>query len=322
MRAMNIKTYAPAMLAATVIIAGGCSSDASRLTPTAPGELASRLQRAAPAATADVFVRVFWGSDVVGYARTGGPPVETLSGLADPRGLAFDANGNLYVADRYSQDIEVYAPGSTSPFRSLAEPSGDQPYLVAVDGQNHLWVGNDTAGSADIVEFTTTGSLLQTLFCKGLKDLSSGAIAADSAGNVFIQAINVHRAVVVEEIPAGKTTCAALPPKPAYPGGLTLTSAGSLVVGDNQNYDAFTYAAPSFKRIVERTNFGGGNPSGASDPAAIALTKDNTQIWTADYPGNSTGASITLFPYPHGSRKPLVSIDLSVSGALYLAVDY
>ena len=42
-------------------------------------------------------------------------PTATLTGLTNPRGLAFDASGNLYVANYGNNTVSKFAPGSTTP---------------------------------------------------------------------------------------------------------------------------------------------------------------------------------------------------------------
>ena len=50
----------------------------------------------------------------------GGTPTATLTGLAAPdAAMAFDAHGNLFVANEAGGTVSVFAPGSTTPTRTL-----------------------------------------------------------------------------------------------------------------------------------------------------------------------------------------------------------
>jgi hypothetical protein len=80
--------------------------------------------------------------------------VFVTNGLSNPQGLAFDGNGNLYVADEGDRTIEIFnASGQPSTFTStnlLNEPIG-----LAFDGNGNLFVAN--YGDGDILEFNSNG---------------------------------------------------------------------------------------------------------------------------------------------------------------------
>ena len=75
--------------------------------------------------------------------KTGIPIVSAFvsSGLDEPEGLAFDAGGNLYVANEGNNTISKVTPaGVVSPFVSsgLDEPTG-----LAFDAGGNLYVANE-----------------------------------------------------------------------------------------------------------------------------------------------------------------------------------
>lgn len=259
---------------------------------------------------------------MLGYAHTGGRRVIQLSGLVDPGGLAFDAKHDLYVSDEQQTAIFAFKPGSMRAYKAIHMPASYTPFSVAVDTAGHVWVGTYYRfGPGNLTEFDRQGTVMQTVQCPSMTDYTR-AIAADRKGNLFIDApIGVRQYIpYIDEVPAGEHSCKRLPPKLSSFGGLAAANSGALVVGDFYNYDAFTYAPPGFQRLIARTNFGGGNPHGASFPGAIALTHDNSGIWVATQSGSGEYAA-ALYRYPHGSSRRLVRIPLR-DGASAVAVDY
>ena len=77
-------------------------------------------------------------------------PVLPKDAIADPRGLAFDAQGNLYVADGGPEVVQVFAANGKR-LRTIGEPGGRQlgdynrnrienPKGIAIDARGNLWV--------------------------------------------------------------------------------------------------------------------------------------------------------------------------------------
>ena len=67
-------------------------------------------------------------------------PSATLTGLNDPDALAFDASGNLYVANTGGNTVSEFAPGSTTPTATLT--GLNDPYALAFDASGNLYVAN------------------------------------------------------------------------------------------------------------------------------------------------------------------------------------
>jgi len=93
-------------------------------------------------------------------------PAVTLSAssgsLSGPAGLAFDANGNLWVANGTSNTVvqfaasQLAASGSPTPTVTLGATNGSLggPFCLAFDARGNLWVTNTNAST--VVEFTAS----------------------------------------------------------------------------------------------------------------------------------------------------------------------
>ena len=62
-------------------------------------------------------------------------------GVGDPSGIALDAAGNVYVANRLWQTVTVYSPNKLGPVRTLKVGAGF-PQAIAVDASGNIYVAN------------------------------------------------------------------------------------------------------------------------------------------------------------------------------------
>ena len=237
--------------------------------------------------------------------------------LGTPLGLAFDAKGNLWVADLNDNAIEEYTPsqlassGAPNPavILSTSGASTEQPSAVAFDSSGNLWVadvGSASKDSGHVVEFTadqltSSGSPTPAITLNQLPADSSiwGAvsIAFDGSGNLWIAngdyGVDGPNTVVMfsanELVASGDPTPAViLRPSSgslASPAGLAFDASGNLWVG---NLTASTLVQFTASQLVSS-----GSPtpnvtiSGSSllDPAGLAF--DPTCIGTAHQAGSA-----------------------------------
>jgi hypothetical protein len=95
---------------------------ARSVRPTILALAAATLAALGPAARADLFV-----AGTISEVAPGGTVTAFVSGFSHPMGLAFDASGNLFVADNRLGTISEVAPGGTvTPFAS----GFSQPYFM------------------------------------------------------------------------------------------------------------------------------------------------------------------------------------------------
>lgn len=89
-------------------------------------------------------------SQVLVFAHDSSKMLRTVSaGVSDPRSLAFDASGTLYVADTNLNAIGVYPHGATTRLRKIT--SGVRgPTALGVDASGNLYVANNTASTVTV----------------------------------------------------------------------------------------------------------------------------------------------------------------------------
>ena len=110
------------------------------------------------------------GSGFAGYSGDGGPATERDAVFRDPLGVAVDAAGNLYIADRYNDAVRMVSAsgiistvagngyccygGDGGPATSCAYL--DLPSGVAVDGAGNLYIADYSNNRVRKVDLTGT----------------------------------------------------------------------------------------------------------------------------------------------------------------------
>jgi sugar lactone lactonase YvrE len=200
---------------------GGQATSASLNAPTgiavdAAGNLyiADLFNNRVRKVTTDGVIRAVAGSGIPGFAGDGGPAASAL--LNNPYGVAVDASGSLYIADRGNNCIrKVAADGSISTIAGNGTFgfSGDggpafsaqlnSPIGVALDAAGNIFIAD--TGNDRVREIASDG-VIRTVAGNGAFGFSGdggpatsakigyiAGIAVDSAGNLFIADTDNHR---------------------------------------------------------------------------------------------------------------------------------
>jgi hypothetical protein len=154
------------------------------------------------------------------------------SGLTDPRDVAFDSAGNLFVVgydhDELFGEAAVYKI-TLSGVRTTFASGLSYPSYLAADRAGNLFVADYDDGI--IYKYKPTGS--RAIFASGLHH--PVGMAFDSSGNLFVadnNAGNIHQGSIYEYKPNGsRTTFAVLNPSDR-PADLTFDSMGNLLMAD------------------------------------------------------------------------------------------
>ncbi len=180
------------------------------------------------------------------------PTVSTFaSGFSDPQGLAFDAAGNLYVANDGNNTVSKVTPaGVVSTFASgFNGPDG-----LAFDAAGNLYVANENGNTVSKV---TPAGVVST-FASGFNLPSS--LAFDAVGNLYVTNIGT----VSKVTPAGvvSTFASGL----SGPTGLAFDPAGNLYVS-NGNSNTVSKVTPAGVVSTFASGFSGAEAWPSTPPA-------------------------------------------------------
>jgi len=119
----------------------------------------------------------------------------TAHPLNQPRGLALDAKGNLYVANEGANQILIYNPSYVQQTAKTVTANISKPTSVAFDPTGNLWVAN--LGNFSITEYAPTGTqIVAGTFTQGITGPNS--LAVDGLGDVWVEnsfsTVNVYAA--------------------------------------------------------------------------------------------------------------------------------
>jgi len=222
-----------------------------------------RVRKVTPAGT----ITTVAGNGQQGYSGDGGPA--TAASLAGPSGVAVDAAGNLYAADRDNDRIrKVTTDGIITNFagngskrlagdgQAAVGASLNRPAGVALDAAGGLYIADSENNR--IRKVTPTGTIT-TLAGNGqygysgdggpatAASLSPGGVAVDAAGNLYIADYGNDR--IRKVTPAGTITTVAGNGQWGYSGdggpataaslnrpyGVAVDATGNLYIADGQN---------------------------------------------------------------------------------------
>lgn len=147
------------------------------------------------------------------------PTDYVTTGFNTPTGIAFDASGNLFVADFYTYKVTKVTPGLVQ--SNFATVNGT-PQQIAFDASGNLWLAG--SGFIQEIEKITPAGVITTYSASG----SPYGIAIDAAGNVFYSESNSGN--IKKRTTAGVTSTFAT--GFSQPNGLAFDKSGNLLVAD------------------------------------------------------------------------------------------
>ena len=241
----------------------------------------------------------------------GGSPRAAITGLNYAQAMAFDAEGNLYVADGGAATVDVFAPGSTRPKAKLFGLS--LPDAMAFDAKGNLYVAD--SGAAAVFVFAP-GATRPTSKLTGVD--WPDALAIDAHGNVFV-ANNDPDGVnnTVSMFTPGSTTATATLTGIDLPTALAFDASGNLYAADIGT----TVGDPPVAVF----------PPGATFPTEDIYGPANAEALAFDSSGNlyvADGPDGTVSVYPPGATSTSTTITglddpdgmaFDKSGNLYVA---
>ena len=230
-------------------------------------------------------ITTFAGSGVRGFGGNSGAAINAE--FTSPAGLAFDTEGNLYVADVGSGSVRKISPSGTiaafagggfGGFGAIVGDGGHAfnavlslPYAVTADTLGNVYIGD--IGASAIARVGTDG-LIQTV----VTGVSIGSLAADGAGNVFFA--NYRNNTINRINPDGTVNVIAGDTAPSYNGdggpaqfaefnqpyGVAADSSGNIYVAEYANQDVRLLSPIAFGSLFitnAGSNLGAPGPNGS-----------------------------------------------------------
>jgi sugar lactone lactonase YvrE len=164
-------------------------------------------------------------SSGVGAAAYNSAAVIIGSGLKTPAGVAVDAAGNVYVADKGNNAIKKYVSGAGS---AVIIGSGfSAPDAVAVDGAGNVYVADH--GNNTIKEIPFVGGSPVTL---GSGFSGPTSVAVDAAGNIYVADLGNNE---IKKIPSGNGAPITIGSGFSNATGVAVDAYGNVYVADQGN---------------------------------------------------------------------------------------
>ena len=236
------------------------------------------------------------GNGTSGFSGDNGPA--TSAQLATPQGIAVDSAGNLFIADYYNNRIREVSGGvittvvgnGTLGFADNVPAAGPvlyEPNGIAVDSAGNLYI----ADGSDRIRKVANG-VIATVVGNGFEGFSGdngpaisaqlnapGALAVDSAGNLFIADTWNNR---IREVSNGVITTVAGNGSLAFGGdngpatgaqltaaGLAVDSAGNLYIADSYNSRIRKVSNGVITTVVGNGTFAFGGDNGPATSAQL-----------------------------------------------------
>ena len=253
----------------------------------------------AAAAPGDIYVANFLTSSIDIITSGSGVVFADDSSFGNPNDIAFDASGNLYVANA-PNTITRYTPAGVASVFADASSGLNSPFGLAFDSKGNLFVANSSDSGDNILKFTSEG--VASVFADSSKGVAEPlGLAVDASDNLFVA--NEGEENILRITPAGVSTVFAATGTSGleYPFGLAFDASGNLFVVNNAD------GGPSILRF---TPSGVGSvfaTDGLRDPQDLAFDAAGN-LYVTDEQGfvemYSPGGAPSLF-YSSGGGYPV-----------------
>ncbi len=237
------------------------------------------------------------------------------TGLSDPRGIALDANGNIYVANYDASTVTVYPAGSNgnvAPSETIDSPGVTG---LALDARGNIYV---TSGGDALSVYPpgSNGNVAPSATIAGSNTGLNDAwdLAVDATGNTYVangNAVTVYppgsNGNVAPSATIGSNTVL------SNPGGIALDFYANIYIS-NRNNTVTVYPAGSNANAAPSSTVGGAK-TGLNFPTGIALDASGNIYVANDGSENGGADAITVYPAgSNGNVVPSATIDGSKTG--------
>jgi streptogramin lyase len=208
-------------------------------------------------------------------------------GMNLPTAMAFDSNGNAWVASYFSALTELPPLGTGGAAQQISSATAalNESYGLTIDGNNNIWVASEQTGNSinsgygNVVKFSNTGQVLS-----GANGFSAGGVyfpqglAADTTGNVWV-------------VDYGDSLMTLLSSSGSAVNGSTAWGSGQLFLPVAVAVDAShnAWVANQSASTITRISADGSNVAQVSccNGASGLAVDQGGNVWVANYFGNS-----------------------------------
>ena len=265
-----------------------------------------------------VLAVLVWVVCPVSHAQTahfsGSQRTLPVTGLNNPRQVAVDATGNLYIADSGNNRVlkETLSGGTYT--QSTIGSGLNLPFGVAVDASGNVYIADLNNGRV-LKETLSGGSYTQSTISSNIP--FPVAVAVDGGGNVYVASSSSNQ-VFKETLSAGTYTQSTIGSGLNDPLGVAVDSSGNVYIADSKN-----------GQVLKETLSGGSYTqstisSGLSDPASVAVD-GNGNVYIAVYgtPGDAETSQVLMETLSGGSytQSLIGSTAYNYVVPIYIAVD-
>jgi hypothetical protein len=213
-----------------------------------------------------------------------------------------DAAKNLYVANYNSDAVTVYAPGTSTPLRTIAGEAGQNPLALNFDAAENLYIANQSNVNSDVTVYAPGSTkVLRTLSQSIVEpndivfDKADNAYVSNSGGN-SVTIYNAESTELKQEVVDGV----------ASPTAMAFDKKGKLYVANAPTGGPYTitvYARDS-RKLVRSISLNAMNGS----PGAIAFDKRDDLYVSQSARNVNGGYKGYVTVYKHGKDKILRTI--------------
>ncbi len=255
------------------------------------------------------------GGSVTLYANGQNVPLATIqSGIASPQALAFDALGDLFVANQPGS-VAVFAPPYNQP-PSLISTGINHPQALALDNRGNLFVANGNGSNTVTMYSAPYGGGPSQVITASVDDPVS--LALDANANLFV--LNAAANTVTEYAPPYNGTPTTISKGISGPNSLALDARGDLFVANlNSTPNSVVEFAPPYtsQSAPTATITNGVNEQGTIGLSASAnlFVPNQGANTVTEYIAPYAGAPTTIA----GGQSEPIALAVDMLGNLYVA---
>jgi sugar lactone lactonase YvrE len=245
--------------------------------------------------------------------------------------LAFDSTGSVYVTESDNNDVLKFTPFGARSGSAFTSANLNDPYGIAVDGSDNVWVTN--WNSDQLVGFTSTGGVAPHSPFTDTSLSNSFTLAIDPDGDFWVTNFTGEAGSITEFSSTGTLKYSSNSVSSGY-GGLDGPDGIAIESPDvNDNFDIWVTdpdgvsgtTISRFNKQGQTYTDSGYTTSGMVGPIRCAIDSSG-RVWTANYGGSGTtvsGGSVSRFNSNGGGGVTYTvgGVNGSYGGPYSIAID-